>query len=94
MKLEDLGWFPAAACCVIILLVTFILTVSFSMSGAIRWVRLRLQFLRKLVRRTHNQLRKTRADRVRQAFETLTWLGLLQKTTNGYQLAQRSRSLA
>jgi len=26
--------------------------------------------------------------RALQAFETLTWLGLLQKTTNGYQLAQ------
>jgi hypothetical protein len=56
VKFEEPGWIPAAACCVIMLLalVAFIFTVSFSLSGAIRWTRLRLQFLGKLIRRTEN----------------------------------------
>ena len=44
MKLEEAGWLPAAACCVILLIasLTFVLMTSMAIPKAYRWLRLQL----------------------------------------------------
>lgn len=51
MKLEEHGWLPAAACCVIALiaLLTFMLTTSVAIPKAYTWLRLQLDRLGRLM---------------------------------------------
>jgi hypothetical protein len=51
MKLEEPGWLPAAACCMVLLLawLTFALTTSFAVAKGLTWARRQLRLLRTLM---------------------------------------------